>query len=312
MSASPSQSAATTVNVNVPSGQAWTVSAFPASQKSGWLTVFPLSGTGPATVNLVAAAPGLANGVYTTTLVFQSANTTPQFVNVPVTFTIGASSAISIGGVAHGASYQHVYAPGMLVSVFGTNLAASDPTGIHSPPAADHGRSFGYGQWDCRPSPLRFAGATEHPDPLRDRDRNGSPGRQQQRAGGYLLVHGIGIGSGAVYPEPAGHRADHRHLQRRPGTTIHALRHRSGRGVAAHRHRGGAYRDPGARAASSGLRDGRRRCGELWTMSASPVGRWEPFRSTSRCRRTLPWARNRWWSRWARPPARRRSTFTVQ
>jgi uncharacterized protein (TIGR03437 family) len=125
MSASPSQSAATTVNVNVPSGQAWTVAAFPASQKSGWLTVFPLSGTGSAMVTLVAAAPGLASGAYTTTLVFQSANTTPQFVNVPVTFTVGASSAISIGGVAHGASYQHLYAPGMLVSVFGTNLAAS-------------------------------------------------------------------------------------------------------------------------------------------------------------------------------------------
>jgi len=126
MSASPSQSAAATVNVNVPSGQAWTVSAFPASEKSGWLVVFPLSETGPATVTLVAAAPGLANGVYTTTLVFQSANTAPQFVSVPVTFTIGASSAISIAAVAHGASYQHLYAPGMLVSVFGTNLAASE------------------------------------------------------------------------------------------------------------------------------------------------------------------------------------------
>jgi uncharacterized protein (TIGR03437 family) len=126
MSASPSQSAAATVNVNVPSGQAWTVSAFPASEKSGWLVVFPLSGTGPATVTLVAAAPGLAHGVYTTTLVFQSANTAPQFVSVPVTFTIGASSAISIAAVAHGASYQHLYAPGMLVSVFGTNLAASE------------------------------------------------------------------------------------------------------------------------------------------------------------------------------------------
>jgi uncharacterized protein (TIGR03437 family) len=125
MSASPSQSAATTVNVNVPSGQPWTVSVFPASEKSGWLVVFPLSGIGPAQVNLVAAAPGLASGAYTTTLVFQSANTTPQFVNVPVTFTIGASSAISIAAVDHGASYQHVSAPGMLASVFGTNLAAS-------------------------------------------------------------------------------------------------------------------------------------------------------------------------------------------
>jgi uncharacterized protein (TIGR03437 family) len=106
---------------------------FPASQKSGWLRVLPLSGTGPTTVNLVAAAPGLANGAYTTTLVFQSPNTTPQFVNVPVTFTIGASSAVSIGGVANGASFLHVYAPGMVLSVFGTNLANSTQTAYDLP-----------------------------------------------------------------------------------------------------------------------------------------------------------------------------------
>jgi len=125
MSAGPSQSASASVSVSLPSGQPWTVSVFPANRKTGWLTVSQLSGTGPAQVNLAATAAGLANGVYTATLIFQSANTTPQYVNVPVTFTIGASSAIDIGGVAHGASYQHVYAPGMLVSVFGTNLAAS-------------------------------------------------------------------------------------------------------------------------------------------------------------------------------------------
>jgi uncharacterized protein (TIGR03437 family) len=121
------------VNVNVPSGQAWTVSAFPASEKSGWLVVQPLSGTGPATVNLVAAAPGLANGVYTTTLVFQSANTAPQFVSVPVTFTIGASTTTSIGGVANGASFAHTYAPGMVLSVFGTNLANATQTAYALP-----------------------------------------------------------------------------------------------------------------------------------------------------------------------------------
>ena len=121
MSASATESAAATVNVNVPSGQPWTASVFPANQKSGWLAVFPTSGTGPGTVYLVAAAPGLANEAHTTTLVFQSANTTPQFVSVPVTFTIGPS----IGGVANGASFAHVYAPGMVLSVFGTNLANS-------------------------------------------------------------------------------------------------------------------------------------------------------------------------------------------
>jgi uncharacterized protein (TIGR03437 family) len=125
MSAGPSQSAAASVSVSLPSGQPWTVSVFPANRKTGWLTVSQLSGTGPAQVNLAATAAGLANGVYTATLIFQSANTTPQYVNVPVTFTIGASSAIGIGGVAHGASYQQLFAPGMLVSVFGTNLATA-------------------------------------------------------------------------------------------------------------------------------------------------------------------------------------------
>jgi uncharacterized protein (TIGR03437 family) len=133
MSADPTESAAATVTVNVPAGQPWTVSMFPASQKSGWLVVFPLSGTGPTVVNLVAAAPGLANGAYTTTLIFQSANTTPQFVNVPIAFTIGASSAVSIGGVANAASYLHSYAPGMALSVFGTNLAPSTQTAYALP-----------------------------------------------------------------------------------------------------------------------------------------------------------------------------------
>jgi len=128
MNAGSTQSAAATVIVSVPAGQLWTVSVFPASQQSAWLTVFPLSGTGPASVNLVAAAPGLASGVYTTTLVFQSVNTTPQFVKVPVAFTIGASTTTSIGGVANGASFAHVYAPGMVLSVFGTNLSPSTQT----------------------------------------------------------------------------------------------------------------------------------------------------------------------------------------
>jgi len=50
---------------------------FPASQKSGWLAVFPLSGTGPGTVYLVAAAPAWRMGPTPPRLVFQSANTTP-------------------------------------------------------------------------------------------------------------------------------------------------------------------------------------------------------------------------------------------
>ncbi|MBZ5726717.1 MAG: Ig-like domain repeat protein [Acidobacteriia bacterium] len=125
MSASPSQSATANLTVTVPANEPWTVSVFPANQKSSWLVVFPQSGTGPSAVNLVASAAGLSSGVYSASLVFQSVKTIPQFVNVPVTFTIGASSAISISGVTNAASYQQAVAPGMLLSVFGRNLANS-------------------------------------------------------------------------------------------------------------------------------------------------------------------------------------------
>ncbi|MGA2267957.1 MAG: protease pro-enzyme activation domain-containing protein [Bryobacteraceae bacterium] len=123
--AAGNQPATSSINVTVPTGQQWSVSVFPANQQTQWLVVYPLSGTGPAKINLVASSPGFGNGAYTATLVVQSVDTVPQAINVPVQFTIGGSSAISIGGVAHGASFQHVYAPGMVLSVFGTNLAPS-------------------------------------------------------------------------------------------------------------------------------------------------------------------------------------------
>ena len=117
------QSATTSVDVHVPAGQQWTISVFPADQMTSWLVVFPLSGTGPSTVRLVASSPGLDNGVYTATLVFQSVNTIPQFVNVPVTFTAGASSSTVITAVANAASNQQAFAPGMYMTVYGRNLA---------------------------------------------------------------------------------------------------------------------------------------------------------------------------------------------
>jgi uncharacterized protein (TIGR03437 family) len=125
LAASPGQSATATVAVNLPTDQQWTASLFPANQKTSWLTVYPLSGTGPSQINLVASAAGLANGAYTATLVLQSVNTAPQFVNVPIAFTIGASSGVSIAAVTNGASFKQSFGPGMILSVFGQNLAKS-------------------------------------------------------------------------------------------------------------------------------------------------------------------------------------------
>ena len=119
------QSASTSLTVTVPAGQQWSLAVFPANQKTSWLVASPASGTGTSQVSLTASAAGLANGVYTATLVFQSVNTLPQFVNVGVTFTAGASSSISISGISNAASFQAVSAPGMFMTVYGKNLANS-------------------------------------------------------------------------------------------------------------------------------------------------------------------------------------------
>ena len=123
MTAPAGQSATATVPVSLNSDQQWTASLFPANQKTSWLVVYPLSGSGPGTVNLVASAAGLSAGLYTATLVLQSVNTVPQFLNIPIRFTIGGSSNVTISGVANGASFQQSFAPGMILSVFGRNLA---------------------------------------------------------------------------------------------------------------------------------------------------------------------------------------------
>jgi len=125
LSAGSAQSTNTTISVKVPAGQQWNVTVFPANQRTSWLVVFPVSGTGSSQVNLVASAAGLSNGAYQATLVFQSVNTIPQFINVPLTFSVGISSNVSITGMANAASFQQAFAPGMILSVFGKNLANS-------------------------------------------------------------------------------------------------------------------------------------------------------------------------------------------
>jgi uncharacterized protein (TIGR03437 family) len=125
-------SAATSVTVNIAAGQAWSASLFPNNQKTSWLVVYPQSGTGQGTVNLAASGAGLAPGAYTATLVIQSVNTIPQFVNVPITFVIGASSNINITNLGNGASFQQAFAPGMILTAFGNNLSNPPNTNLTS------------------------------------------------------------------------------------------------------------------------------------------------------------------------------------
>jgi uncharacterized protein (TIGR03437 family) len=101
----------------------WTAAIFPSNATTSWLKIAPASGSGSGTITLTATAAGQALGVYRATVIVQGSNSAPQFIEVPISFTIGASPDISIGGVAHGASFQDNYAPGMALSVFGLGLA---------------------------------------------------------------------------------------------------------------------------------------------------------------------------------------------
>jgi uncharacterized protein (TIGR03437 family) len=122
LSADISKSATGSVNVSVPAGEQWTVMSYVKNQKINWLTVTPQSGKGPAQVNLTASSSGLSPGVYIANLVFQS-NVTPQYLLVPVSFTIGAASDMSISSAGNAASFKQVFAPGMLTTLFGTHLS---------------------------------------------------------------------------------------------------------------------------------------------------------------------------------------------
>jgi len=114
--------------------QSWTASIYPASRTSSWLTASQLSGTGSGVITLTANGAGFEPGVYRATIVLQSQNSVPQYVNVPVMFILGgATSGMSITAVANSASYATSVSPGMRLSVFGANLANSTATSSASP-----------------------------------------------------------------------------------------------------------------------------------------------------------------------------------
>jgi uncharacterized protein (TIGR03437 family) len=130
--ASASQTATAKLTVGVGTGQQWSVSITPTNRSTSWLAASPQSGTGPATVNLTmyGAPPNgaaLAAGSYTATLVVQSVSSLPQFINVPVTFTVGSTAtAPAITSVTNAANYiSGKVSPGEIVDIWGSNLGPS-------------------------------------------------------------------------------------------------------------------------------------------------------------------------------------------
>ena len=85
---------------------------------------------GFTTFTLTASGAGLSNGVYTATLLQRTINSVPQYIAVPITFTVGASADLAVNGVSSLFSGNPGLAPGMLANVTGTNLA---PATQHAP-----------------------------------------------------------------------------------------------------------------------------------------------------------------------------------
>jgi uncharacterized protein (TIGR03437 family) len=98
----------------------WTASV---SQGAKWLTVSPLTGAGSGSLKVTVNAAGLSRGAYLGTVTVQSPDTIPQAINIPVTFVVGNSQSTAITAIANGASYAQAFAPGMLMTVFGTDLS---------------------------------------------------------------------------------------------------------------------------------------------------------------------------------------------
>ncbi len=120
----PGQSSTTTFDLQFGGAQAkWSLSIYPSNSQAGWLSVSPTSGTGAAQIGIKAIGNGLSNGVYHAILSFSAQGSLPQRINVPVMFVVGGGHGTEIGGVSNGASFKTAFAPGMVLSVFGSNLS---------------------------------------------------------------------------------------------------------------------------------------------------------------------------------------------
>ncbi len=103
----------------------WTAEIVGSKAATAWLTLSQPSGTGCGEIVLQESENGLSKGVYQAIVRIQAQDALPQVIEVPVTFTVGGSSAISVAGVANAASFGTTLAPGAILSVFGTGLAGA-------------------------------------------------------------------------------------------------------------------------------------------------------------------------------------------
>lgn len=114
--------------------QQWSATVFPMNRTTSWLSASQLQGTGSGTITLTANGTGFEPGAYRATIVFQSQNAVPQYINVPVMFVLGGSAiGTAIKGVSNPASGKSSVSPGMLLSVYGDFLSNTTATASGNP-----------------------------------------------------------------------------------------------------------------------------------------------------------------------------------
>ena len=104
--------------------QPWTATVYPASETTSWLQLSQYSGTGPATITVQAAPAGFVPGAYKATILVQSPLATPEWVSIPVMWVnAGPAQGPVVTTVSNAVSYAPSASPGMLMGVYGTQLA---------------------------------------------------------------------------------------------------------------------------------------------------------------------------------------------
>ncbi|MGA2132917.1 MAG: putative Ig domain-containing protein [Bryobacteraceae bacterium] len=137
---------------------------FTAAAGSAWLSVSPASGTTPASLAVSVNPAGLTAGTYTGTVNLTAAGSSvPQMVIV--TLTVGTVTEPTILGVINAASGAvGKVAPGMAISIFGTDLGPSTGVSFAAPPTGGTvATTLGGTQvlFDGTPVPVLFAWANQ-------------------------------------------------------------------------------------------------------------------------------------------------------
>ncbi|MBV8728331.1 MAG: peptidase S8, partial [Acidobacteriia bacterium] len=118
-------STSATLGISYSGGGSITTTVLPANQSAAWLAATITSSN---QITLEASAAGLSPGVYNAALLIGAASAIPQFIEVPVVFLVGNTSGIAVNGLVNGASFQPAFAPGMVLSVFGSGLSQTTQT----------------------------------------------------------------------------------------------------------------------------------------------------------------------------------------